>query len=186
VKRNIEEERFLEILETHTDADDPILSTKIDLRRILFTNQQCHLTEEEESLPSKLLHKEDKTVHAFAMKSWHRVLHKDLDAQKLRPFFGFRPIDIVRKKLSNTNQMARLIIRYPFRKHVKAHFLFLNTRRINEGIISTDRLYANCTDSGFGYNSGGFPLTVTLFECVTEVCDSPKFLKILRIEFTSS
>jgi hypothetical protein len=29
--RNMEEERFLEILETHTDADDPILSTKIDL-----------------------------------------------------------------------------------------------------------------------------------------------------------
>jgi hypothetical protein len=81
--RNIKEERFLEILEMHTDADDPILSTKIDLRKILFTNQQYHLTEEEESLPSKLLHKEDKTVHAFAMKSWHRVLHKDLDAQKL-------------------------------------------------------------------------------------------------------
>jgi hypothetical protein len=86
--RNIEEERFLEILETHTDADDPILSTKIDLRKILFTNQQYDLTEEEESLPLKLLHKEDKTVHAFAMKSWHRVLHKDLDAQKLQPFFS--------------------------------------------------------------------------------------------------
>jgi len=150
--RNIEEERFLEILETHTDADDPLLSTKIDLRRILFTNQQYHLTEEEESLPSNLLHKEDKTVQAFAMRSWHRVLHKDLDAQKLRPFLGFRPIDIVRKTLSNTTQMARLIIRYPFRKHVKARFPFLNTRRINEG-ISTDRLYANCTDSGFGYTS---------------------------------
>jgi hypothetical protein len=37
--RNMEEERFLEILETHTDANDPILSTKIDLRRILFSNQ---------------------------------------------------------------------------------------------------------------------------------------------------
>jgi hypothetical protein len=86
------------------------------------------------------------------MKSWHRVLHKELDAQKLRAFLGFRPIDIVRKTLANTTQMARLIIRYPFRKHVKARFQFLNTRRINEG-ISTDRLYANCTDSGFGYTS---------------------------------
>jgi hypothetical protein len=83
---------------------------------------------------------------------WHRVLHKELDAQKLCAFLGFRPIDIVRKTLANTTQMARLIIRYPFRKHVKACFPFLNTRRINEG-ISTDRLYANCTDSGFGYTS---------------------------------
>jgi hypothetical protein len=150
--RNMEEERFLEILETHTDAGDPILSTKIDLRRILFTNQQCHLTEEEEKLPLKLLHKEDRTAHAFAMKSWHRVLHKELDAQKLRAFLGLRPVDIVRKTLANTTQMARLIIRDPFRKHVKARFPFLNTRRINEG-ISTDRLFANCKDSGFGYTS---------------------------------
>jgi hypothetical protein len=108
--RNMEKERFLEILETHTDANDPILSMQIDLRRILFTNQQYNLTEEEESLPPKLLHKEDTTVHAFAMKSWHRILHKDLDAQKLRAFLGFRLIDIVRKPLSNTMQMARLII----------------------------------------------------------------------------
>ena len=150
--RNKEEERFLELLQTHTDADDPILSTKIDLRRILFTNQQYHLTEEEELLPSNLLHTEDKTAHAFAVKSWHRTMHKDLDAQKLRPFLAFRPLDIVRKTLSNTTQMARLIIRYPLRKHVKARFPFLNTRRINEG-ISTDRLYANCKDSACGYNS---------------------------------
>jgi hypothetical protein len=108
--RNMEEERFLEILETHTDANDPILSTKIDLRRILFSNQQYHLTEEEETLPPQLLHKEDRTVYTFAMKSWHRVLHKELDAQKLRAFLGFRPIDIVRKTLANTTQMARLII----------------------------------------------------------------------------
>jgi hypothetical protein len=60
--RNMEEERFLEILETHTDANDPILSTKIDLRRILFSNQQYHLTEEEKALPPQLLHKEDRTV----------------------------------------------------------------------------------------------------------------------------
>jgi hypothetical protein len=150
--RKVEEDRFADILHAYTDADDPILSTKIDLRRILFTNQQYHLTEEEESMPQQLLHQEDQTIQAFAMKSWHRVLHKDLDAQKLRPFLAFRPIDIVRKTLANTTQMARLIIRYPFRKHVKARFPFLNTRRINEG-ISTDRLYSNCADAGFGYTS---------------------------------
>jgi hypothetical protein len=112
--RNMEEERFFEILETHTDVNDPILSTKIDLRGILSSNQQYHLTEEEEALPPQLLHKEDRTVYTFAMKSWHIILLKELDAQKLRAFLGFRPIDIVRKTLANTTQMARLIIRYPF------------------------------------------------------------------------
>jgi hypothetical protein len=51
----MEEAIFLEILETHTDANDPILSTEIDLRRILFSNQQYHLTEEEvEAFPPQL------------------------------------------------------------------------------------------------------------------------------------
>ena len=70
----------MEILETHIDADDPILSIKIDLLKILFTNQQYHLTEEDEALPLQLLHKEDLTAQACAVKTWHRTLHKDLDA----------------------------------------------------------------------------------------------------------
>ena len=45
--RNEEEERFLEILEmeTNTNTDDPILSTKIDLRQILFNNNSTILLE---------------------------------------------------------------------------------------------------------------------------------------------
>ena len=70
-------------LETNTNTDDPILSTKIDLQQILFTNNSTHPTEEEEALPSQLVHKEDTTVHACAVKTWRRTLHKDLDAQKL-------------------------------------------------------------------------------------------------------
>ena len=90
--RNKEEERVLEILETHIDADDPILSIKIDLLKILFTNQQYHLTEEDEALPLQLLHKEDLTAQACAVKTWHRTLHKDLEMlKKLRPFLGLIP-----------------------------------------------------------------------------------------------
>ena len=37
-QRSEEEEQFLEVLKTHTLAGDPILSTEIDLRRLLFTN----------------------------------------------------------------------------------------------------------------------------------------------------
>jgi hypothetical protein len=148
-QRNKEEEKYLRLLKTHEDGDDPIFSN-INLHRILFTNQQYDLTDEELELPPQLLHKDDRDAHACAVKTWHRVLHKDLDPQKLRPFLGFRPIEIVRKTLANTTQLARLIIRYPLRKHVKARFPFLNTRRINEG-ISTDKFYCNCADVANGF-----------------------------------
>ena len=135
----------------HTIAGDPLLSTDIDLRQLLFSSV-CPLTDEEESLPDLLRHHLNDNVQALAMKSWHRVLHQDLDPQKLRPFLGFRPAEIVRKTLSHTTQLARMIIRHPLRKHLKARFPFLNCRRINEG-ISSDRLYSNCTDFGFGFTS---------------------------------
>ena len=107
--RNKEEQRYLRILKTHADGDDPMFSS-INLHRILFTNQQYDLTDEELELPTQLLHKNDKNAHACAVKTWHRTLHKDLDPQKLRPFLGFRPTEIVRKTLANTTQLARLII----------------------------------------------------------------------------
>ena len=38
------------------------------------------------------------------------------------------------------------------RKHIKARFPHLNNWRLQEG-ISTDCLYSNCADVGFGYTS---------------------------------
>ena len=70
----------------------------------------------------------------------------------MRPFLGFCPAEIVRKTLANTTQLARMIIRHPLRKHIRARFPFLNGRRINEG-ISTDKLYANCADVISGYTT---------------------------------
>ena len=52
-----------------------------DLQQILFTYQQYHLTEDNEALPLQLLHKEDLTAQACAIKTWHGTLHKDLDAK---------------------------------------------------------------------------------------------------------
>ena len=61
-------------------------------------------------------------------------------------------MEIIRKTLANTTQLARMIIRHPLRKHLKARFPFLNANRIAEG-ISSDKLYANCADLGFGFTS---------------------------------
>jgi hypothetical protein len=151
-ERYADEQRFAHTLRQHTQLGDPLLSTEIDLRQLLFSHQQ-ELTEEEEGLPSSILHQSSTTIkHMYALKSWHRVLHKDLDPQKLRPFLGFRPSEIVRKTLQNTTQLARMIIRLPLRKHIKPRFPFLNGRRINEG-ISSDRLYANCPDLAHGFTA---------------------------------
>ena len=117
------------------------------------------MTPEETTLPSVLHPKVDRDIHSYAVKSWHRILHKDLDPQKLCPFIGFRPLEIVCKTLKNTTQLARLIIRYPMRTYIKARFPHLNNQRLQEG-ISTDRLYSNCADVGFGYTSAHVFLSV--------------------------
>ena len=144
-------QKFLDLLLQH--QHDPLLSTVVDLRQLLFTPCCHNPTPEEDTLPHILQHKSAHTsAQAFALKTWHRVLHKDLDPRKLRPFLGFRPAEIVRKTLENTTQLARMIIRHPLRKHIKARFPFLNGKRINEG-ISTDRLYANCPDILSGFTS---------------------------------
>ena len=95
--RNEEEERFLEILETGNEYEYwwPNFINKNWLTTDTLHQQQYHPTGEEEALPSQLVHKEDTTVHVCAVKTWRRTLHKDLDAQKLWPFLGFKPIDIV-------------------------------------------------------------------------------------------
>ena len=102
------------------------MSTDIDLRQPLFSSA-CPLTDEEKSFPDLLQHHLDDDVQALAVKSWHRVLHNDLDPQKLRPFLSFRPVEIMHKTLFNTTQLARMITHHPLWKHLKPRFPFLNS-----------------------------------------------------------
>src|SRR5687767_11012289 len=48
--------------------------------------------------------------------------------------------------------MARMIIRYPLRRHVKSRFPHLNVTRIDE-TVSTDPLFANCRSMYHGYTA---------------------------------
>jgi hypothetical protein len=41
-------------------------------------------------------------------------------------YLGYRPVDIVRKTLENTSQLAKTILQFPMRRHVKARFPWLN------------------------------------------------------------
>jgi len=46
--------------------------------------------------------------------------------------------------------MAKMIIRYPLRRHVKSRFPHMNVTRIDEA-VSTDPLFSNCKSMYHGY-----------------------------------
>src|SRR5687767_2135247 len=89
-------------------------------------------------------------TQVYATSTWHRVIHQNIDPMHLRPYLGWRPLPIIKKTLENTTQMARMIIRHPLRRHVKARFPHMNVTRIDE-TVSTDPLFANCRSIYHGY-----------------------------------
>ena len=60
----------------------------------------------------------------------------------ISPYLGYRPLDIVRKTLENTTQLARTIWRFPLRKHLKARFPFLNNIRLAKS-VSMDTIFSS-------------------------------------------
>ena len=85
-----------------------------------------------------------------AISTWHRVIYQNIDPTLLRPYLSYRPLDIVKKTLEKTTQMARIIIRHPMTCHVKSRFPHMNVTRIDEP-VSTDPMFANCKSIYHGY-----------------------------------
>jgi hypothetical protein len=67
----------------------------------------------------------------------HTVQPKQQDFNKLKPNFGFVPVDRIQKTLENTTQYARMDTRLPLRKHFKTRFPAANVNRLNE-TVATD------------------------------------------------
>ena len=59
--RYSQEQLFQDTVQRYTDIEDPILSSKIDLRRLLFSSA-CTYTKEESTIPDLLLHHGDDVV----------------------------------------------------------------------------------------------------------------------------
>ena len=57
-------------------------------------------------------------------------------------YLGYRPVDIVRKTLENTSQLAQTILQFLMRRHVRARFPWLNCNRLRE-TVATDTYFAN-------------------------------------------
>src|SRR5688572_20640353 len=91
-------------------------------------------------------------TQAYATSTWHRVIHQDIDPMHLRPYLGWRPLTVVKKTLEVTTQMAKMIIRYPLRRHIKSRFPHMNVTRIDE-TVSSDPLFANCKSIYSGYSA---------------------------------
>ena len=82
-------------------------------------------------------------TYVLATTAWHRVTHQAIDPRLLRPYLGWRPIDIIKKTLLRTTQMAHMILRTPLRKHVTSQNPHMNVVRFND-TVSVDPMYANC------------------------------------------
>ena len=86
----------------------------------------------------------------YAIAPWHRVLYDEVNPKKLQPYLAFRPLDIVKQTLNSTSQLARMVIRYPLRRHYKSRAPFINVSKLDE-VVSTDPFFANCPSLNSGY-----------------------------------
>ena len=89
-------------------------------------------------------------VQVKAVSTWHRVNHKKLDPLQIQPYLAYRPLEVVQKTLENTTQLAKMIVRFPLRRHVRARFKWANVHRIQE-TVSTDPLFSNVKSAFDGF-----------------------------------
>ncbi|HEY8522855.1 MAG TPA: hypothetical protein VIL14_03760, partial [Nitrososphaeraceae archaeon] len=80
------------------------------------------------------------------------MIYQNINPALLRPYLGYRALEIVKKTLDRTTQMARMIIRHPLRRHVKSRFPHMNVSRIDEP-VSTDPMFTNCKSIYHGFTA---------------------------------
>ena len=81
-----------------------------------------------------------------------REFQEEHDLEALRPNFGYRPVDIIRRTLENTTQYAKAFSPFPMHRHWKAMYKWFNLKRLPETI---------CTDTAFS----SIPAAVTGETC---------------------
>jgi hypothetical protein len=67
------------------------------------------------------------------------------DALQAQPYLAYRPLEVIRRTLDQTTQLARLSSAIPMKRHVKALFPFLNRKRITE-TVATDTFFSSVRD----------------------------------------
>jgi hypothetical protein len=82
--------------------------------------------------------KNDNDINHSSKDSFYsKALPAKIDYETLSPYFAFHPHDIIQHTLKQTTQIAKSIIHYPMRRHLKSRFQMLIHKRLNE-VIATD------------------------------------------------
>ena len=100
-------------------------------------------------MPLFLLPKENSFIAAYRGQLYHRLNARSQEPAIFCPFLGFRTIDIIKKTLEHTTQLAQMVINQPLKKHFKARFPPLNKPQINE-MVSVNCFKTNVRSIGTG------------------------------------
>ena len=76
-------------------------------------------------MPKILLPKGGSILQAYNVIAWSHLNLKKINPLKLRPFLGYRPVEIISKTLKHTTQRDKMILHCPMQKHMKPNFLYL-------------------------------------------------------------
>ena len=118
-----------------------------------------------EKIPTEELLQTGEHFHSFAyavttamdhLLDTHRVQmgmssFADVDIENTQPFLAWAPIEVIRKTLECTTQLARAHERYPMRRHRKSRHLFTDRNRIHE-TVSVDPITSHSPAYG-GYRT---------------------------------
>ena len=67
---------------------------------------------------------------------------KPIDLQSMRPYFAWKPLQVIQKTLASTTQYAKNVMRLPMRRHFKTRFPALRVNRLDE-VYATDTFFSN-------------------------------------------
>lgn len=106
-----------------------------------------------DDLSNEELYGHDQTFDSFAFAvNTSRQLFTQADLEDFAPYLCWKPLEVIKKTLENTTQLAKSIWRYPLRAYRKTRWPVLNFRRLTE-TISMDSLPASVNAFG-GYRMG--------------------------------
>lgn len=84
-------------------------------------------------------------IDVFACTIWAVHKFRNEDLEKLRPHFVFKSIEVIRKTLEATTQLAKAIVNISMQRHYAAQFKGMNCFCLDE-TVSTDLIFANTKD----------------------------------------
>ena len=137
--------------DTQEDTSYPAMVNHLQtpLENVLDIGEDTMMSD---SITTMCTHQPLVETQVLATATWHKVIYQGIDPRILRPYLGWRPLNVVKKTLEKTTQMAKMIIRHPMRRHVKSRFPHMNVTRIDES-VSTDPIFSNCKSIYHGYTA---------------------------------